>query len=292
MRTAVDSLGELSERVREAATELLNDHSVLQKRDMHSGPVFIMSVDGDHHWGSLDPEGQRLQSHALDLFKRFDTLLCALLPTLPDDAEEDLDDSRKEILACVRQDTATFHRRPADAAAAVHESLEVMLRVLADRCSPSNEVVFVPDTNALIANPDLETWEFGSQRPFSLILVPQVLAELDNLKLNHRNENVRTKAESLIRRIKEYRRRGSLSEGVPLVKGTSTIACVAVEPRVREVLPWLDPASPDDRIVASVIEIMRSRPNALVALVTGDVNAQNKSELAGVPYVEPPVFSR
>jgi hypothetical protein len=52
-------------------------------------------------------------------------------------------------------------------------------------------------------------------------------------------------------------------------------------------LPWLDPASLGDRLLASVIEVMRLDPHASVIVVTRDINLQNKLEFARVPFVNP-----
>ena len=114
------------------------------------------------------------------------------------------------------------------------------------------------------------------------------MSELDKLKVNHRSESVRQKTEQLIRRIKEYRRRGPLRSGVPIVKGRVTLSAEPIEPNMDRSLPWLDPNSTDDRILASVIEVMRNSPGSPVALVTRDINLQNKAEFAAVPVLEPP----
>jgi predicted ribonuclease YlaK len=95
--------------------------------------------------------------------------------------------------------------------------------------------------------------------------------------------------ESLIRRIKGYRARGALTAGVPLRKGVSTFRALATEPALDKSLPWLDPTNDDDRMIATVVEVMRQHPRSTVMLVTQDINLQNKAELASVPYVEPPV---
>jgi predicted ribonuclease YlaK len=63
---------------------------------------------------------------------------------------------------------------------------------------------------------------------------------------------------------------------------------LAVEPKFEETLPWLDPVNNDDRILASMIEVMRRYPRSLVALVTRDINLQNKAEFARVVFIEPP----
>lgn len=44
----------------------------------------------------------------------------------------------------------------------------------------------------------------------------------------------------------------------------------------------------DDRIVASLIGVMRQRPRCPVTLVMRDINLQNKLAVARLPLVEPP----
>ena len=56
-----------------------------------------------------------------------------------------------------------------------------------------------------------------------------------------------------IREVKEYRRHDTLSEGMTVVSDTIRIRSVAVEPQVKDALPWLDVDSRDDRIIASFI---------------------------------------
>jgi len=76
----------------------------------------------------------------------------------------------------------------------------------------------IPDTNALLFNPELQEWSFELVRQFIIVLLPTVLSELDKLKMDHRSESVRPKAEKLIRQIKEYPRRGRLTNKVTLVR--------------------------------------------------------------------------
>ena len=150
------------------------------------------------------------------------------------------------------------------------------------------EVILVPDTNALIYNPSIEAWEFQGFARFCIILTPTVISELDQLKVTHRNPEVRSKAEKLIRQIKEYRRRGNLLEGVALRRGVRELRTIAAEPLLSESLPWLQAENMDDRLIASVIEIMRAHPRSEVHLVSRDLNAQNKAEYARILYLEPP----
>jgi hypothetical protein len=83
--------------------------------------------------------------------------------------------------------------------------------------SGSRNTIIVPDTNSLVYNPNLEDWEYSDIPKFELILTSTVLEELDKLKM-FRNDDVRRKAEGVITRLKGYRTRGRLIDGVPLRK--------------------------------------------------------------------------
>jgi hypothetical protein len=85
----------------------------------------------------------------------------------------------------------------------------------------------------------------------------------------------------------EYRRRGPLLQGATLAAGISTLMAIPVEQKMSDSLPWLDPTNLDDRLLASVIEVMRLNAHASVIVVTRDVNLQNKLEFARVPFVSP-----
>jgi len=176
-----------------------------------------------------------------------------------------------------------------EAFANAERALDKQLELIAHLHDPAEgDPIYVPDTNALAWNPDLETWRFAGAQQFTLVLTATVLGELDRLKVEHRNPDFRAKAEGLINRLKSYRGRGELSRGVVLRRDVSTIKTIALEPNVEETLPWLDPDSDDDRILASFVEVMRQHPRTPAILVTRDVNLQNKAEYAGLPFVEPP----
>jgi predicted ribonuclease YlaK len=169
------------------------------------------------------------------------------------------------------------------------EALQTQFNLLKNLYDPATGDVFcVPDTNALLYNPSLEKWGFDGVTSFTIVVPPTILSELDALKINHRNETVRQKAETLISQMKEYRRRGRLTEGVTLVNGKSTLLAIATEPNMQNSLPWLDSVNNDDRFLAVVIEVMRLRPRSVVFAVSRDINFQNKAEFARIPFVEPP----
>ncbi len=99
--------------------------------------------------------------------------------------------------------------------------------------------------------------------------------------------NVQT-ALTRVDKIKGFRSRGRLTDGVPLVEGISEIVAGAVEPDFENTLPWLNIENNNDRILASFIEIIRLHPHSPIILVTRDINLQNKAEFARLQFEEPP----
>ncbi len=155
--------------------------------------------------------------------------------------------------------------------------------------SPAKLVILVPDTNALLTQPELREYSIVDHR-VELVLVPAVISELDKMKI-HNNENVRNKAEKIDRAIKELRRRGDILEGTTVVKDRIMLKALATEPRMATTLGWLDPTNLDDRILASTLEIMRHDLGTPIAIVTRDLNLQTKASMARITYVEPPTSS-
>jgi rRNA-processing protein FCF1 len=198
-------------------------------------------------------------------------------------------EQKKLILNVIQQqwDEHTYFGNCSKAFDTARKALNTQVSLLKRLYSISeNKYVVIPDTNALLFNPELQEWSFELVRQFTIVLLPTVLSELDKLKMDHRSESVRQKAEKLIRQIKEYRRRGRLTKGVTLVRNRSEIIAIAVEPKFSESLSWLDAHNHDDRLLASCLEIMRQMPDAQVVLSTRDINLQNKAEFARIPFIE------
>ncbi len=150
------------------------------------------------------------------------------------------------------------------------------------------ETFGVPDTSAIIDAPDLEMYlGVVGVAELEIVLVPGLLAELDALKDQGKNQEIRQKARSAVRAIKDLRSRGSLVERVDLTPGVRVISR-PLEPTFARLPAGLDPTIPDDRILGSALELQREHPASAVVLVTGDVNLQTKAELGGLPFVEPP----
>ena len=146
----------------------------------------------------------------------------------------------------------------------------------------------IPDTNALIGNPNPAQYRtIADNDRFIFLLLPTVIAELDTLKNTHRSDDFREKVTKVITRVKGWRNQGTLLDGVTVDK-TITVKAGAIEPDMENTLTWLDRENRDDRIVASVLEIQSSYPNARVVVITGDINLANKMDLARIATADLP----
>jgi hypothetical protein len=288
MLTVTDNLIAMARDIEVLLKDLLLKHSSIYQWNKPGGPVIVVSAHGNYAFHDLDEYGRQIQSRALEEYRRFYELLSVLLKGQPKDSLKQLSESDRVLMRTIEQ-THTWCKTPQEALDRAVESLLAQQNLINHLYDSANgDAIFVPDTNALLYNPAIESWAFDNAPRFSLILLPTVLSELDSLKINHRNEGVRNKAERIIRQIKDYRRRGNLTEGVTVVKNRIDIVAIATEPDTESTLPWLDMDNNDDRFIASILEVMRGFPRSPVIIVTRDINLQNKVEFARIPFVEPP----
>jgi len=151
-----------------------------------------------------------------------------------------------------------------------------------------HNIIVAPDTNDLVICPDFAAYHImAGQQKYTLVILPTVLSELDSIKITAKDHNFRDKVKSVIRRIKGFRSQGSLLNGVTVNKAI-TIRLEACEPNFDCTLSWLDPNNNDDRIIASILELQRLNPSAVIILCSADINLQNKAEMAYIPFAEPP----
>ena len=163
-----------------------------------------------------------------------------------------------------------------------------LLDAIQARVAIGSGIIAIPDTNALLAEPDVAA--YGKPLgvgDYEVRLLPTVTGELDRLKFEGRTEELREKVKAVVRRIKGYRDRGSLSTGVSVTKRVR-LRSLAREPDFSRLPGWLDRTQNDDRIIAAALELQGEAPGGTVVLITADLNLQTKADAAGLPYVEPP----
>jgi hypothetical protein len=286
LKTVTENLQEFANDIRNQLEDLVRHHSGLYVSNPPDSGIYV--VNGDHRWKPLAADGRRIQAKVLEDYRKFIAIVEALIRHLPSKTLKVFNESNKKILSVIQQDGNLRAHHPEEPLAKAIQALEKQVNLLFDLYAADEVPVLVPDTNALLYNPVLEAWQFSDFSCFTIMLTPTVLSELDRLKVEHKKVDIQKRADKLIRQIKEYRRRGLLTDGVPLVKNVSRIRALAVEPKTAEAFPWLDPHNNDDRILASMLEIMRQYPRSPVVLVTRDINLQNKAEFARVVFIEPP----
>lgn len=287
MRTVAENIiNELTQK-KEELIDFLSSHSRV-KQTIFSGDAFF-SVKGNHSYEKLDSKAVYTQDK---LFKSFNKVFEIIEILLSESSKEHVNNFNKEkkiILESILQNSLTWSKTICEVIENCTKSINKICSIVINIYSSKNdEPILVVDTNSLYINTELEKWSFETFEKFEIVITPSVLKDLDKHKIEHRNENVRAKALKLIKKIKEYRRRGKLSEGVPIVKEKINLRTIAIEPNFEKTLKWLDSKNEDDRLIAEFLEIMRSNGDRPVILVTEDINLQNKCELADLPFIEPP----
>jgi hypothetical protein len=213
MKTVSDAIRERVEGLRELLREFLLEHSG-GLRDLNRADSSVFIVGPSRAWADLDQDGRRLQSRLLEENRRLAALVRALLSNAPEDGSKELKQAQETLQGLIDQSHLTWVKTTAEAFTEAEEALDKQLELIANLYDPvEGTPIYVPDTNALLWNPDLERWRFDDEPSFALVLTATVLGELDRLKIEHRNPEIRERSEGLIRRIKGYRARGELGAG-------------------------------------------------------------------------------
>jgi rRNA-processing protein FCF1 len=287
--TMLDLLRKRAEHICEDGVQLLDQFSGMHPVNSPYDSLVLISVEGNHFWNKLPVEGKQIQSKLLPEIDRFTDLVNNLSQNLPSSSKQEIKNILELTKKAIEQNSKTWWKTKEEAVSKFRELFTQFIAILSDYYKISlDDVIVVPDTNAFLSNPEIESWRFKEIKHFTIILTPTILSELDEHKINHKNLNIRDNATKIIRKIKEYRRRGSINEGVVIVTGLVSLKSIASEPNMLKSLSWLDPNNADDRFLASTLEIIRSNLGYKVFIITSDINLQNKAEIAGIPFCEVP----
>lgn len=251
----------------------------------------VITMIADSQWGELDDAQRRGQRRLLDLWEPWVEQVRLLFASDTKQAQRTVEDAIKAISEWIHRSSHQDWTLPSTTTAAkgVFRQKAAPLRAaLKALGSPSGAVVAVPDTNVLIRSPDVTTYSavLGTTA-YSVLLVPGVLGELDEHKVNHRNPDVRAKAQSVSSRIKGWRNQGDVAKGVR-VQGDVWARVEGKEPDFSKTLSWLQADVVDDRIVATILEVQRRRPGDRIVLLTGDTLMLAKADAASIPTADTP----
>jgi rRNA-processing protein FCF1 len=245
----------------------------------------------EYYFAQLDQAGRQTQAALLKRYREWHEHVALLFPDPPKATKTALLQADKHALQWIEHTYPWVSKTSAECRNAFVQQFEPFRTALGDVSRKQADVVLVPDTNALVASTDWPAYaKIAGSPKFTIVILPTVLAELDKLKITHREQVFRDKVKGIITRIKGLRnqtQQGMLSEGVTVDK-TITIRLLHAEPDFDSTLSWLKPDNDDDRIIAAILEYQRRVPSSVVVLVTDDINLQNKAEAARLPYDEPP----
>ena len=250
---------------------------------------YVVAIAPPHYWGETDEKQKRLQMEVLKLYKPWIEHVRLLFLGATNEVAEQINETDTFVTGWVQKEYTWDVPESVEAAKAIFsqriQSFARSFHVL--ELQKQRRTIVVPDTNALIICSDFANYQrVAGQLDFTLVIMPTVLSELDQLKITARDNGFREKIKSIITRIKGLRLQGSLIDGV-IINKTVTVRMEAREPDFGHTLSWLDSGNNDDRIVASILEMQRQEPSAVIILSTGDINLQNKAEMAHIPFAEP-----
>lgn len=278
LQSELDALtNRIADLIRELPIERINGYG--------SSVVFVSS---DYYWGEASSQQLRVQLEIKrDYEEWFDTIKSVFAKS-PDDLSRRIDEADSQFRDWIELKSGwsmSYDRAANEEKLRAHaKSFYEILAILV--INGEAETILIPDTNAIVGEPDPTHYKsIASKETFVFLLLPTVLAELDALKINYRNPDFRKKVNKVITRIKGWRHQGGLREGVT-VDRTITVKAIASEPTMENTLSWLDENNRDDRIIASVLEVQSTHPNARVVLVTGDINLSNKADVARIETSE------
>lgn len=250
-----------------------------------AGFVIIMP---DYSWGELTTEQRAIQTQLKRSYEPIAEILKLFLSQAPKDLIRQLDTADKQFRTWLElHSNWSISDIPTKNEAALRNDSAEFGKILAIlEATGNNEILVVPDTNSLLECPDPTKYRsVVNSDSITFMLLPTVLSELDKLKIDHRNEDVRNKAKSAITRIKGWREQGSLYSGV-VVDKTIKVRANHSEPSMKKSLSWLDENVNDDRIIASILALQAEAPASRVVLITDDINLQNKCDAALIETTE------
>ncbi|MEM6841268.1 MAG: PIN domain-containing protein [Bacteroidota bacterium] len=288
MKTFVDHLVSELDSIKLSIFELLENSRILPYRQNNS-PIYRLATS-KYYWDKPTEEEKVLQIEIKKNYGQWIKTFELFTEDLSDADKKKIEQVDKFIISWIekKNEWGTYVPSSTSEAKTKFESKIQILYDTLELYSKASEkrIILVPDTNALIQEPEPKAYtSLSGQTSITIVFLPTVLSELDGLKVKSSNPNFQKKVKSVISRLKGYRRQGNMIEGVT-VERTITLKMIASEPNFEKTFFWLDKDNNDDRIIASTLEIQKENPSSVVCIVTSDINLQNKAEMAKLSYLD------
>lgn len=286
VRSGLDILRTRALAAQEAAEDLVA-RSEVRRDDINArGDIFFVGWNV-WQWGPLSDEAQPLVGAARVAHDELITFARLAFEVGAPDRLQEVDDLSRWLLRLVEQPNGSL---PNGAPASSAQEIAARIRPRIDdflaeagrllTAHGPEARLLVADTSALLDHPSMQDWRLDGEH-WTVVLVPQVLAELDERKRDQRTVEA---AQKVIRQIEEFSRRGNTFAGVPLA-GAVSFREVPHSPDMSRSLPWLRADTPDDQIIASALELVARDLRSRVAVLASDRNVRNKARLAGISTV-------
>lgn len=195
MESITDVVSRLADQFVPICENLINHHSGLQYDNPDQGAVFFVNPSGDHRWMPLTDEGLRLQHRALEEYRRLVAIVRTLMHGSSQSSLDNLKEFDETIVSMIEQSHSTWCKTTNEAFEKIAKAIRSQTQLLGRLYSSDDGEIIIHDTNARLLNPRIEMWMFNGIDRFTLVLTPTVLKELDKLKINDRNPEVREKLE-------------------------------------------------------------------------------------------------
>lgn len=263
--------------------------SSVRHDDINAGTSEVFVVGWNQwQWTPLPDEAAPRVGAAREALRRLREFSSRAARHAPD-REEEFQQLETTLAGIIEQPNGSYP------AGAPHSSIEAVREYVGNKMDQYRGVVrrlpcahgpaprlLIADTSAVLDRPDLQNWRLDGGR-WTLVLLPQLHAELDDRK---RDPRTRDAARKVVNQIEDLDRRGDTFAGVTLA-GNLMVREVAVSPDMSQTLPWLRAGVPDDAFIAGALELVWRDLTARVAITASDRSLRNKARLAGLGVVHP-----
>lgn len=169
--TVVDSLNEDAQVIKKLIRELLEHHASLMAAQRYDWEI---DLRGYHYWEKkLSVEGKRLQTNLLDKFKSYCSIVGVLIRPLSGAGRSNFASLKNKVSEVVELRGVFWESDKQTILANTLSAVDQLQQLLEHLYSSEGEHLFVPDTNALLHNVEIEKWHFEDAAKFVLILTRQ-----------------------------------------------------------------------------------------------------------------------
>lgn len=240
---------------------------------------------GDYQWDKLNAAGRDIQEQLLQEYNSLSEQIDFLAAYLPNEQQRALEAASARICAVITQTGNSFSLDKEELFYHATRALELQLQTVSAAYEIlDSQCLIIPDITALVANPEIEEWKFEGIESFKVLLLPAIVAELDENTTN--TIQIKNKLKS---KILEYAKQGNIAVGVNINRNI-VIKFAGNIKEIKETLPELDVHNQLDQLLAAYFELVRTNPHSPVLLITNNPALQERARVAKVSYLPAPAL--